>query len=51
MSRPGRSEFALYLRHRPLVWGLVLAVTLAALVWLAWRTAQVPDSPFTYRVR
>lgn len=47
---PMASEFVTYLRSRPLVWGGILVVVFGLMGWLAWRTAQVPESPFTYQV-
>ena len=50
MSATVSSELFAYLRARAVVWLSLLAVTLGLLAWLAWRTAQVPESPFTYQV-
>ncbi|QDU65378.1 hypothetical protein [Engelhardtia mirabilis] len=50
MSASLPAEFKAYLRERAVVWLVVLAVVVGGLVWLAWRTAQVPESPFTYQV-
>jgi len=44
------SELSACLRERVVPWFGLLIVILGALGWFAWRTAQVPDSPFTYQV-
>ena len=50
MAAPLRSEFTSFLRERVPLWLAILVATLGGLAWLAWRTAQVPESPFTYQV-
>ncbi len=44
------AEFALFLRQRPLLWLLPIALWLGLLAFLAWSAVQTPSSPYTYRL-
>lgn len=42
-------DFADFLRRDWAWWVPLTLLVWAVIVWLAWKEAQVPDSPFTYR--
>lgn len=45
------SDFKQFLAERVPLWIGVAVLAVALLVWLAWSSVQIPDSPFTYRVQ
>ena len=44
------TDLLAFLREHPVAWLAPLVAYHALLVWLAWREARLPQSPFVYEV-